>query len=246
MFSAQDMQDFPSQAVILCGGTGTRLRPLTYEIPKSLITVQEKTLIEHLLELFKNYGIENIVLSVGYKKEKIMHYFSNGEKFGVNISYIEETEPLGTAGPLRKARDVLADAFFVTNGDELKDVNLKEMYNAHKANNAAATIALTAVENPSQYGVVELQGSRIVRFVEKPKREEAPSNLINSGLYILEKKVIEMIPEGFTMLEKNVFPQLAERNLLFGYKFSRQWFDTCTFERWEKAIKNWKGIEMNL
>ena len=234
------MQDFPRQAIILCGGSGTRLRPLTYEMPKSLITVHGKSLIEHLLDLFMKYEVKDIFLSVGYKKEKIMQYFGNGERFGVNISYIEENEPLGTAGPLKKSRHMLDENFFVTNGDELKDVNLAEMFNVHKQNNAAATIALTAVQDPSRYGVVELDGSKIRRFVEKPKKEEAPSNLINSGLYVLERKVIDIIPDGFAMLEKNVFPQLAQKEELYGYQFSGQWFDTGTFERLEKVRKNWK------
>ncbi|MBI4016564.1 MAG: nucleotidyltransferase family protein [Candidatus Aenigmarchaeota archaeon] len=232
------------QAVILCGGKGTRLRPVTYEMPKSLITVQGKSLIEHLLDLFKKHDIRNILLSVGYKKEKIIQYFGSGEKFGVHISYIEETEdnPLGTAGPLKKAKHLIDDTFIVTNGDELKDINLKDMCELHDSNKAQTTIALTKVEDPSQYGVVELNNSRILRFVEKPPREQAPSNLINSGLYILEREIINLIPEGFSMLEKDVFPKLAQDGHLHGYQFSGQWFDTGTFERWENAILNWKGL----
>ncbi len=231
-----------SKAVILCGGVGTRLRPITYEIPKSLIPVHDRTLIEHLLDLFRKFGIHDILLSVGYKKEKIMQYFGNGERFGVKISYIEEDEPLGTAGPLKKARHLLTNTFIVTNGDELKDVNLEELYSTHKENNAAATIALTKVSDPSQYGVVELKGSQILRFVEKPPLDKAPSNLINSGLYILEPSIIDIIPDGFAMLERDVFPRIAENGKLYGYHFTGQWFDTGTFERYEIALMQWKGV----
>ena len=112
----------------------------------------------------------------------------------------------------------------------------------HKENKALATIALTTVEDPSQYGVANLKGNRIQAFVEKPRREEAPSNLINAGFYILEPEVIDYIPEGFTMIEKDVFPKLAKEGKLFGYPFDGQWFDTGTMERYELALKKWKDL----
>jgi mannose-1-phosphate guanylyltransferase len=238
----------PRKAVILCGGKGTRLRPITQEIPKPLIPVHGKPLVEHLIDLFKKYDIKDIVLSVGYKKEKIMQHFGDGTQLGVNISYIEEAEesPLGTAGPLRKARELLTDTFIVTNGDELKDINLEEMYEVHKNNKARVTIALTTVADPSQYGCAELSGSRILRFIEKPPKEKAPSNLINSGLYIVEPDALDVIPDGFAMLEKDVFPIVAYKGGLFGYPFSGQWMDTGNLERWERALKEWKGISEDL
>jgi len=150
---------------------------------------------------------------------------------------------LGTAGPLKLAKDLLKKTFIVSNGDELKNINIEEMYKLHKDNKALATIALTTVNNPSVYGVARLSGSKILEFVEKPKKEEAPSNLINSGFYILEKEVIDYIPKGFSMLEKDVFPKLAKQGKLFGYPFSGQWFDTGNLERYEKAIKQWKDIK---
>jgi len=235
-------QDMPKKAVILCGGKGTRLRPLTYEIPKALIPIHGKTLTEHLFDLFKRYGIIDIVMAVGHMREKIIEYYGNGEKFGVNITYIIEDEPLGTAGGLLKAKKMFHETFFVTNGDELKDIDLEEMYKLHKKENASATIALTTVEDPSQYGVARLSGNKIQEFVEKPKKENAPSNLINSGFYIIEPKVIDMIPKGFAMLEKDIFPKLAKENKLHGYPFSGQWFDTGNMERYDTAIKLWKGI----
>ena len=233
------------KAVILCGGKGTRLRPITNEIPKPLIPVHGKALIEHLIDLFKKYDVKEIFLSVGYKKEKIMEYFGNGDRFGVKISYIDESEesPLGTAGPLKRAKHLLNETFIVTNGDELKDINLEEMFNIHKSNKAKITIALTTVPDPSNYGVAELSGSRILRFIEKPPKDKSPSNLINSGLYIIEPEAIDLIPEGFAMLEKDIFPIVAYNGGLFGYPFSGQWFDTGSIDRWEKALNEWKGVK---
>ena len=237
----------PSKALILAGGKGTRLRPLTYKIPKALVDVQGKTLTEWIFDLLKNYGIRDVILSVGYMADKIRYYFTDGSKFGVNVEYVEEDpeKPLGTAGPLRLAQNMLDDSFIVSNGDELKCINIPRMFRLHKRKNALVTIALTTVDDPSQYGVARLDGSRILEFVEKPKKSEAPSNLINSGFYIIEPEVIEMIPKGkFCMLEKEIFPQLAKEGRLRGFPFSGQWFDTGNFDRLERARKLWKGINI--
>ena len=127
--------------------------------------------------------------------------------FSMNIIYVEEDAPLGTAGPLKLAKKYLKESFIVSNGDELKNINIPRMFRLHKRKNALATIALTTVDDPSSYGVARLDGSRIVEFLEKPT--SPASNLINAGFYILEPEVIDMIPKGFSMLEKDVFPKLA-------------------------------------
>ena len=233
---------FSKTAVILAGGKGTRLRPITYEIPKALIPVHGKTLTEHLFDLFKRYDIKNMIMSVGHLKERIIAHFDSGEKYGVNITYAKEKQPLGTSGSLRLIKDRVNETIFVTNGDELKDINLFEMYQTHKESKALATIALTSVENPSQYGVAKLDGKKILEFVEKPKNNP-PTNLINSGLYLFEPEVFDLIPEGFSMLEKDIFPKLAERGRLYGYIFSGQWFDTGNMERYEKALMEWKDLK---
>ncbi len=232
----------PQKAVILAGGKGTRLRPLTDKIPKALIDIQGRTVTEHLFDLLKKYGIRDCYLAIGYLKDKIKDFFGDGSKFGMNIRYIEEEEALGTAGPLRLIKDELKESFIVSNGDELKDINIPRMYRLHKRKDALITIALTTVNDPTQYGVARLEGSRILEFVEKPKKEDAPSNLINSGFYILEPEVIDMIPEGFCMFEKDIFPKLAQMGRLRGFPFQGQWFDTGNFERLERARKLWKGL----
>lgn len=232
--------NIPGRAVLLVGGRGTRLKPLTDKIPKALLKVQGKTITEHLFDLLKKYGIRDVILCTGYLKEKIKEYFDGGSRFGMNISYVEEDKPLGTAGPLKLAKKYLKDSFVVSNGDELKDINIPRMFRLHKRKNALATIALTTVDEPSRYGVARLDGSRIIEFVEKP--QSPPSNLINAGFYILEPDVIDMIPEGFSMLEKDVFPKLAKMGRLRGFPFAGQWFDIGNIERYKVADRMWKGV----
>lgn len=230
------------KAIILIGGQATRLRPLTLTKPKALIDMQGKTIVEHVIELLKKHDISDVVLSVGYLKDQIKNYFGDGSNFGVKISYIEETEPLGTAGPLNKLPKKITETFIASNGDELKEIDIKDMLRFHKNHGGLATLALTRVKDPSLYGVAKMDGDKILEFVEKPSKEEAPSNLINAGFYILEPEVIDLIPQGKAMFEYDVFPRLAREGKLFGYEFSGQWFDTGNLERLEVARKEWKSI----
>lgn len=236
--------DAPKIAVILAGGEGTRLRPITLEIPKPLVPIKGKPLMNHIFDLLKKYGIKDVVLSIGYKKDKIIDHYKKDNQ-GMNIIFAEEDVPLGTAGPLKLVAKQLRNkgTIIVTNGDNLHDLDIKDMYEHHKKAKALATIALTTVEDPSAYGVARMSGLRILEFVEKPKKEDAPSNFISSGFYLIEPEVLDMIPEGKAMLEKDVFPKLAKMGKLFGYPFSGQWFDTGTMERYETVIKEWKGID---
>lgn len=236
----------PKKAFILAGGEGTRLKPITHEIPKPLVPLHGKPVIEYSLDLLKKFGIKDIIISVGFKKEKIKEYFGDGKRFGVDITYVEENKPLGTAGPLKLAKKFLKSSFIACNADELKEIDLMDMFMFHKENNAFGTIALTSVEDTSKYGVAKLAGNKILDFVEKPPKEKAPSNFINSGLYILEPEVIDDIPEGFAMLEKDVFPKLARDGKLFGYPFSGYWKPIGTMEQYEEAISDLKKGKLNL
>lgn len=230
------------KAVILCGGQGTRLKPITYEIPKPLLPVKGKPILENLIDLLKKYEINEVLFAVGHLKEKIKEHFGKGYNYGIRAEYLEESKPLGTAGPLKLAEKLLDSTFIVSNGDELKDINIKEMLEQHKATKALITIALTEVADPSAYGVAKLDGNKIAEFVEKPSKDKAPSNFINAGFYIMEPEVLGYIPDGFSMLEKDLFLKIAKLGRLYGYKFKGQWFDTGNMERYEEAIKNWKGI----
>jgi NDP-sugar pyrophosphorylase family protein len=231
------------RAVILAGGKGTRMRPFTYEMPKPMIPVQGKPLLQHIVELIRKYEIRNITLSTGYMGDKIREYFGNGSKFGVDISYVEEKHEMGTAGALHLMEDTLSGPFIMFNGDILANIDLHDFIIFHRENKAAATIALTPVEDPSRFGVADLRGNRILKFIEKPKEGVVKSKLINAGVYVLEPEVLEYIPKGRSMMEVDVFPKLAKEGRLFGYPFDGQWFDTGTHEAYERAIKEWRGIK---
>ncbi len=213
---------------------------LIKQMPKALLEVHGKTITEQLFDLLKKYGIRDIILCTGYLKETIRDKFGDGSKLGVTIDYVEENESLGTAGPLRLLKKHIKDSFIVSNGDELKNINIPRMFRLHRRKNALATIALTTVDDPSHYGVARLDGSRIIEFVEKPVN--APSNLINAGFYIIEPEVIDMIPDGFSMLEKDIFPALAKSGRLRGFPFAGQWFDIGNIERYKIAEKKWEWI----
>lgn len=234
--------DVPAKAVILAGGRGTRLQPVTKHTPKSLIELNKQPILQYNIDLCKRYGITDIILSIGHLGDQIKEYYGDGSAHGIRITYVEESEPLGTAGPLRKIKHKLTETFILMNGDELKDINLRKIHRFHVEQGGRATIALTTVEDPSAYGVALMDGAKIVRFVEKPPRGDEPSKLINAGLYILEPEVIDLLPEGFSMMEQDVFPKLAKDQDLYGYPFSGQWFDTGTTERLDNARKHWEGF----
>lgn len=232
----------PTTALLLAGGFGTRLKELTANTPKPLLPLQGKPIMHYTIELCMRFGIRDFLISVHYHKERIMEYYGDGSRFGIRIRYIEEPEPLGTGGCLRLASQYLHDTFVMANADELKDINLHAMYEQHQTTGALATDALFSAEDPSQYGTVERDGSRIVRFVEKPPRGTEPSSWCNAGLYILEPAVISYIKPGFCMLEKDVFPLLAQQGRMYGFAFPGQWFDTGTPERYEHAQRLWLGF----
>jgi len=237
------------KAIILAGGFGTRLWPLKLPVPKPLVDINGKTLTEHVLSILKKSGVNEIILSTHYQADKIMGYFGDGTKHGFKIDYAHEETPLGTAGPLivmHKEGRKLQEHFFMMNGDNLfEDINLKEVADFHIRNNALATIILTKVEDVSSYGVAELWGNKILRFIEKPSKEEAPSNLVNSGYYVLSPEVFDIAFElhkkfNKVMMENHVFPKIAEMGRLYGYVHGGYWQDTGTPERLELARKKFK------
>jgi len=232
-----------TKAIILVGGEGTRLRPFTYELPKAMLPIQGKPMVLHVLEQLKSHGIVDIVLAIGYKGEKIREFFADGHQYGLDIKYVTETKPLGTAGPLRLAKKYLKEPFFIVWGDILSHLDLTDFMHYHKEHGGLATVALTTVSDPSRYGVVMLNGNKIIGFIEKPEKGKAPSNLINSGIAIMEPEVInKYVPKhGKAMVEYDIYPKLAKEGKLFGYPFQGQWFDTGTHEAYERAIKEWKA-----
>jgi len=230
------------KAIILAGGEGTRLRPLTSEIPKGMVRIRGKTITEHVIGILKRAGITEIYLSVGYKKEMMKEFYGDGKKFGARLAYVEEDPPLGTAGPLivlNRLGQQLKETFMMVNGDNLLDVDIREMLKFHLAHGALATIALTGVKDPKHFGVAMLDGDKITEFIEKPRRP--PSNLVNSGYYLLEPEVFSIVArKERAMMERDVFPELARRGKLFGFRCEGAWFDTGTHERLREVEEKWR------
>lgn len=218
------------KALILAGGFGTRLRPLSCTRPKILFPIVNKPLLEWTFERLAKNGIDEVVLAVSYQTETFIK-LSRVPKHGIHITYSRDPlrKPLDTGGPIKKAQKLIGyDAsFLVINGDIFADVNYAELLKKHKEKHALATIALHKVEDPSRFGVAELaENGRIKRFVEKPEREKAPSDLINAGVYAFNPEIFEYIPEGRKVsLEREVFPELAEKGILHGYVFDGLWTD---------------------
>lgn len=231
-------------AVIMAGGEGTRLRPLTYELAKPLIPVKGRPLMEHSLELLRHHDIREVFISVGYKAKQIMDYFGDGSRFGMRFEYLIEKKPLGTAGPLKLLKNKIRSPFLLLWSDILTNIDLNDFANFHFLNNGLATIALKTIEDPSRFGVAVMKGNRILNFIEKPKYKEEPSNLINSGFVILNPEIFNYLPrKSHIMIEKDIYPRLAAAGKLIGYPFEGAWFDTGTHEAYEEALKKWRGIK---
>lgn len=222
-------------AIILAGGFGTRLRPLTDTTPKPLLPVKGKPIIEHAIENFRRHGITNIVLSIGYKADIIKQYFKDGKQFGVKISYCIEREPLGTGGAVKEASKNIGGTFVVVNGDNLADFNWAEMLKEHKNNRAKMTLALYPVEDVTQFGIAKLDRNKIVDYIEKPSPDKAPSNLNNAGGYVIEPGVLDMLPEGKSSIERDCFEKLAKTGVVYAYIHKGQWFPTDTLEKYNLA-----------
>lgn len=224
-------------AIILAGGLGTRLRPLTDKTPKPLLPIKGKPILEHAINNFKRHKITDIILSIGYKADRIKEYFKDGSQLGANISYCIEDEPLGTGGAIKQASEGINEAFLAINGDNLADFDWTQMMKEHKENNAKITLALYPVDDVTQYGIAKLDGKKIVEFIEKPSKEQAPSNLNNAGAYIIEPETLKILPEGESSLERDCFEKLAGQGVVYAYIHKGQWFPTDTLEKYELADK---------
>jgi NDP-sugar pyrophosphorylase family protein len=229
------------KALILAGGKGTELRPITYEIPKHMIPIKGRPILEYQIDLLRKHDVRDIILSIGYLGSKIKEYFGDGSKFGVKITYVEEDEPHGTAGAVKMAAPLLDETFLILNGHNLVNIDIGSLYEFHKDRNAIVTIALKTKSDAGGFGVAQMEGSRITNFVEKPKKPE--SNLINAGVYVAEPSIFEFIGKGKISLEKDVFPKISSEKKLLGFPFSDQWFCIKDEKDYEEAIKKWKGVD---
>jgi len=226
------------KAVILAGGFATRLRPLSCTRPKLLFPICNRPLLDWTLERLAKSGVKQVVLAVNYMSEAFIQRYGNSTR-GMRLFHSKEEEPLGTGGPIKNAEGLIGheEPFLALNGDILTDFNYSELMKKHIEKGATATIALYRVEDPSRYGVAELTKENcVVRFVEKPPREEAPSNLANAGIYVLDPEIFDYIPSGRQVsIEREVFPKLADEGKLYGHDFEGLWIDIGKPEGYLKA-----------
>ncbi|HEY4525884.1 MAG TPA: nucleotidyltransferase family protein [Candidatus Paceibacterota bacterium] len=233
------------KGVILVGGMGTRLRPVTYEIPKPLIPVQKKPITNHLIDLFHKHGINDVALLAARIHEDDFRRWQKAWDDHLTqrkVSIFYEEKPRGTLGGFELLKGWLnGERFVVTNGDDLKDVDFTGMIDLHEKEGALATLALIEVPDARSKGVPIREGNKIVEFLEKP--ENPPSNWISAGTYILEPETLDMVDFGqeYLMIEKDLFPKLAKQGKLAGFEMiNSRWYDCGTLENWEKAIKEWE------
>ncbi len=227
------------KAIVLVGGFGTRLRPLTLAAPKQMLPVGDVTMLERVVAKLGSFGVEEVVLSLGYQPDAFRTEFPDGRCAGVQLVYAVEPEPLDTAGAIRfAAADAGVDERVVAvNGDVLTDLDIAALWRRHEELGGSATIALTPVEDPSRYGVVPIDADgRVEAFIEKPDPGTAPSNWINAGTYILEPSVLRRIPtDRKVSIEREIFPQLVADRELFGVQSDSYWIDAGTPEAYLQA-----------
>ncbi len=220
------------KALVLVGGFGTRLRPLTLTTPKQMLPIAGTPMIEWVVGRLAQYGVDEVVLSLGYRPDAFIEAYPDQMCAGVAIRYVTEPEPLGTSGAVRYAalEAGLDETFLVLNGDVLTDLDVGSLIDFHRSRGAEATIALHRVEDPSAFGVVPTHDDgRVIAFVEKPPRDEAPTDLINAGTYVVEPSVIDRIPAGRSVsIERETFPQLVDAGSLYAMAADPYWLDTGT------------------
>jgi mannose-1-phosphate guanylyltransferase len=233
------------RAVILVGGEGTRLRPLTYAVPKQMLPVVEVPLIERVVEHLVTHGVTDVVLSLGYRPDAFTEAYPSNLCAGATLTYVVESSPLDTAGAIRfaAAEAGVADTFLVFNGDVLTDLDITALVRFHRERGAEATIALTPVADPSAFGVVPTAADGCVEaFIEKPAPGTAPTNLINAGTYVLEPAVLARIaPRGRVNIERETFPAMVSAGVLYALASNGYWLDVGTPERYLQASADLLG-----
>lgn len=232
------------QALVLVGGEGTRLRPLTLTQPKPAVTLVDRPLIRFMVDWLGRHGIDEVVMACGFRAEDLRAALGDGVPGGPTIRYVQEEAPLGTAGPLRLAADkgLLGERFMVLNGDVLTDLDLTALRRQHDETGATITLALHPVDDPSSYGLVRRgPGGAVLGFLEKPDPDQIDTDEISAGAYVVERSALELIPAGRAMsIEREVFPRLVG-NGLYGRRLDGYWIDIGTPERYLQA--SWDILE---
>jgi len=224
------------QAVILVGGEGKRLRPLTSTVPKPVVPLVDRPFISFMLEWLHQHGIDDVIMSCGFLATSVRNVLGDGSGLGIRLRFVEEPDPRGTAGALKFAESLLDERFLMFNGDVLTDIDLTQQIAQHERTGAKATLALVPVPDPTAYGLVHLHEDRSVKeFVEKPSSDRIDSNLISAGAYVLEREVLELVPPDRNVsIEREVWPALIGDGL-YGYPSESYWLDIGTPERYLKG-----------
>ncbi len=226
------------QALILAGGEGTRLRPLTSDVPKPVVSLVDQPFIGYMFEWLRFHGVDDVIMSCGFLADGVRAVLGDGSSFGIRLRYVEEPKPLGTGGALKYAQDLLDERFFMLNGDVLTDIDLSKQLEQHSRTGARATLALIGVDDPSAYGLVHCrEDCSVTEFLEKPGPEQGiNTNLVNAGAYILQREILDdLAPAGTNIsIERDVFPKLVDRGL-YGYEASGYWLDIGTPRRYLQA-----------
>jgi mannose-1-phosphate guanylyltransferase len=219
--------------VILVGGQGTRLRPLTSTVPKPVVRLVDRPFIAFMLEWLRGHGIDDVIMSCGFLADSVREVLGDGSQLGIRLRFVEEPEPRGTAGALKLAEPMLDERFLMLNGDVLTDIDLTAQIAQHEASGARATLALVPVNDPSAYGVVILREDHSVsEFVEKPSPGTVDSDLISAGAYVLEREILELVaPDRNVSIEREVWPRLIDHGL-YGFSSDSYWLDIGTPERY--------------
>ncbi len=221
------------QAVIMAGGMGTRLRPLTYAIPKPLLPIGETPILELILRRLRRAGIRDVLIATGYRSELIETYFGDGRKWGVRINYTRETAPLGTAGILRRLRHRLRGDFLLMNGDVLTELDFRVMHRAHHSGDAQITVGVRALETEIPYGVLECRGDDIVAITEKPRLR----SLISAGVYIVHPGVIGLIPaRGRYDMPQLITAAIAAGRRVIKFQIKGYWMDIGHLDDYQRAV----------
>jgi mannose-1-phosphate guanylyltransferase len=227
------------KACIMCGGEGTRLRPLTFDRPKPVIPITNRPSLVHLIEHLSKEGFNDIIITVGYMAEKIEENLGNGSMFGVHIDYVYEEDRLGTAGSVKNAEEYLGDEpFIVVGGDHVMNLDLRNMWRFHESNNAMVTIGLLSIDDPREFGIADMDvNNRISRFLEKPGPGEIFSNLASTGIYMCQSEILNWIPKGKKFdFAKDLFPAFLENNIVIrGFLVRGQWSDVGTPQAYRQA-----------
>jgi mannose-1-phosphate guanylyltransferase len=221
------------QAVILVGGEGTRLRPLTSTVPKPVVPLVDRPFISFMLEWLCAHGIDDVIMSCGFLATSVRNVLGDGSRYGIRLRFVEEPDPRGTAGALKFAEPMLDERLLMLNGDVLTDIDLTGQIAQHERTGARATLALVPVEDPSAYGLVHLKDDHSVRdFVEKPSPDRIDTKLISAGAYVLEREILDLVPPGRNVsIEREVWPHLIDAGL-YGFPSESYWLDIGTPARY--------------